>query len=70
MIKMISICLEIVSAMAGLVAAWFWLRASNVSIDLSWTVVPGDTIMLRTGWTAATMYVFAASANLNAITAC
>ena len=65
--KITSIMLAAVAAIAGLIAAGFWLRASKVPIKPMWGgVEPGDERLSQMGWTMGMMQGFSISGDLNA----
>lgn len=60
----------------GIIAAVYWLLASNVPIDPGWpkwpngvSIAPGDAELTQMGWTAAIMENVRQSGRLNAIAA-
>lgn len=59
------VSLEILSAAAGLYAAYCWWDASSAKIDPGWRTEPGEGDMVQAQWTTGIMKSIVASARLN-----
>jgi hypothetical protein len=67
--KWLSVLLACLGAVTGIVAAYYWYRSSQVSINPVWLTESGDPHASQSGWLAATMGAFSESARLNKIAA-
>lgn len=67
--KYISLGLAVVSLLAGLVSAWYWLQSSKVKIDPCWIVEPGEFEASQMGWTVALLTASLEAAKLNKVAA-
>lgn len=71
--KALEILLALLGFVSGILAAWYWLRASRMRIDPGWgengSVEPGIHSMAQDAWIVAIMQSAAESARLNAIAA-
>lgn len=61
----ITLFLQVLSALAGLYAAYCWWIASTGKIDPGWTVEPGEADAVQAGWTVGIMNSVVESAKLN-----
>src|SRR5262245_59118635 len=69
-VKMITLTFAAISCLTGLVAAWYWLRASKIGISPGWTVEPGgETDGNIMGWVTGCMIAFNLSGKLNKLAA-
>jgi hypothetical protein len=73
MLQVLSISLALLSSAAGLVAAWFWYRSSQVPAVPPWAAVggiePGDPDLARSGWIAALLESTQEAGRLNKVAA-
>ena len=71
--KAIEIVFALLAFVSGMLAAWFWLRASRVRTDPGWgengLVEPGIHSVAHDTWIVAIMQSVAESGRLNAIAA-
>jgi hypothetical protein len=71
--KAIEIVFALLAFVSGMLAAWFWLRASRVRTDPGWSknglIEPGIHSMTQDAWIVAIMQSAAESGRLNAIAA-
>lgn len=69
----LEILLALLGFVSGMLAAWYWLRASRVRTDPGWgehgLVEPGIHSMAQDVWIVAIMQSVAESGRLNAIVA-
>lgn len=71
--KVIEVLLAICGCIAGLVSAWYWLKASSVSVEPIWSkyrgVEPGVHSLSQDGWIGGMLEATLESARLNKIAA-
>lgn len=71
--KTVEIALALLAFVCGMLAAWYWLRASRVPTDPGWGKnglgQPGIHSMAQDAWIMAIMQSAAESGRLNAIAA-
>jgi hypothetical protein len=67
--KAFDIVLALAAFITGLRAAWYWLKASNMSVTPMWTVEPGEQDAAQAGWTGGILQNLQESSNANAIAA-
>lgn len=71
--KIVEITLAILALVTGLVAAWYWYRASKITADPGWgpngLAEPGVQSAARDAWIAAMLQSVSESARLNRIAA-
>jgi hypothetical protein len=65
MMKWASVGLAALATVTGLVAAYYWYRASKIQIEPTWLTEPGDNQLSQMGWMAGMMRAFMESAGLN-----
>ena len=63
--KMIGLVFAFITLITGLIAAYFWSRASMVPIVPTWKIEPGESDASMQGWQAGTMMAFGKSGELN-----
>ena len=66
-IKCASVLLSVLGFILGLIAAFYWLKASKVVIDPAWELqIRGDVNKNIMGWVAGYMIAFKKAGDLNA----
>jgi hypothetical protein len=66
-LKFISIALSVFGLVFGLIAAWYWLKASQVSIKPAWELeIRGNVNKNIMGWVTGNMIAFKDAGDLNA----
>lgn len=66
-LKDFSIVLSILGLIFGLIAAYYWLKASKVIIEPAWELkIEGDVNKNIMGWVTGNMIAFKKSGDLNA----
>jgi hypothetical protein len=63
--RLVALCLAVVSLFAGFASALFWLRSSRVNINPGWVVEPGEVGAAQAGWIAALLKASSEAASLN-----
>lgn len=70
-LKMFSVVLSVLGLVVGIVAAYYWLMASRVSVEPAWELeIRGDVNKNIMGWVAGNMIAFKKAGDLNARAAC
>ena len=71
--KIAEIVLAMLAFVTGLIAAWYWYRASKITADPGWghngLVEPGNRSAAKDAWIAAMLKSASESARLNKIAA-
>jgi hypothetical protein len=72
-VKVIEVLLAVSGCIAGLVSAWYWLKASSVPIEPIWSkykgVEPGVHSLSQDGWIGGVLEATLESGRLNKIAA-
>lgn len=67
--KLIGIVFAVISSVAGLIAAYYWYRATKIGISPAWELVPSresETVEKNImGWVTGNMIAFTSSGKLN-----
>lgn len=63
--KIVGLILAFISFGSGLLATYYWYRASKVGISPGWTVESGELDRNIMGWVTGCMIAFTESGNLN-----
>jgi hypothetical protein len=67
--KVIGLVFAFIALVTGLIAAYFWSRASMVPIVPTWKIEPGESDASQQGWQVGTMMAFGKSGELNKLAA-
>ena len=71
--KIAEVIITMLALVTGLVAAWYWYRASKITADPGWgqtgLVEPGIHSAVQDAWMAATLKAASESARLNKLAA-
>ena len=67
--KVIGLVFAFIALVTGLIAAYFWSRASMVPIVPTWKIEPGESDASKQGWQVGTMMAFGKSGELNKLAA-
>jgi hypothetical protein len=67
--KVIGLVFAFIALVTGLIAAYFWSRASMVPIVPTWKIEPGESDASQQGWQVGTMMAFSKSGELNKLAA-
>jgi hypothetical protein len=66
-LKCISVALSVFGLIFGLIAAYYWLKASQVSIEPAWKLeIRGNVNTNIMGWVTGNMIAFKKAGDLNA----
>jgi uncharacterized membrane protein len=68
-VKVIALVCAFISLITGLVAAYYWYRASKVGISPGWKLESGEAEKNIMGWVTGCMIAITASGKLNKLAA-